>query len=41
LNSVFGFEKVDRWDPIRTSAIQSRSWRRIHCFMKVNGMWRH
>jgi hypothetical protein len=27
LNSVFGFEKVDRWNPIRTSAIQSRSRR--------------
>jgi hypothetical protein len=25
LNSVFGFEKVDRWSPIRTSAIRSRS----------------
>jgi hypothetical protein len=25
LNSVFGFEKVDQWNPIRTSAIQSRS----------------
>jgi hypothetical protein len=25
LNSVFGLEKVDRWNPIRTSAIQS-SW---------------
>jgi hypothetical protein len=25
LNSVFGWEKVDRWNPIRTSAIQSRS----------------
>jgi hypothetical protein len=25
LNSVFGVEKVDRWNPIRTSAIQSRS----------------
>jgi hypothetical protein len=25
LNSVFGLEKVDRWKPIRTSAIQSRS----------------
>jgi hypothetical protein len=25
LNSVFSLEKVDRWDPIRTSAIQSRS----------------
>jgi hypothetical protein len=24
-NSVFGLEKVDRWNPIRTSAIQSRS----------------
>jgi len=23
LNSVFGLEKVDRWNPIRTSAIQS------------------
>jgi hypothetical protein len=25
LNSVLGLEKVDRWNPIRTSAIQSRS----------------
>jgi hypothetical protein len=25
LNSVFGFEKVDRWNPIRTSAVESRS----------------
>jgi hypothetical protein len=25
LNSMFGSEKVDRWNPIRTSAIQSRS----------------
>jgi hypothetical protein len=25
LNSVFILEKVDRWNPIRTSAIQSRS----------------
>jgi hypothetical protein len=25
LNSVFGLEKVDRWNPIRTPAIQSRS----------------
>jgi hypothetical protein len=25
LNSVFGLEKVDRWNPIRTSATQSRS----------------
>jgi hypothetical protein len=25
LNSVFGFEKVDRWNPIRTSVVQSRS----------------
>jgi hypothetical protein len=25
LNSVIGLEKVDRWNPIRTSAIQSRS----------------
>jgi hypothetical protein len=24
-NSVFGLETVDRWDPIRTFAIQSRS----------------
>jgi hypothetical protein len=24
-NSVFGLEKVDRWNPIRTSATQSRS----------------
>jgi hypothetical protein len=26
LNSVFGLEKVDRWNPIRTSAVQSRSY---------------
>jgi hypothetical protein len=25
MNSVFGLEKVDLWNPIRTSAIQSRS----------------
>jgi hypothetical protein len=25
LNSVFGLEKLDRWNPIRSSAIQSRS----------------
>jgi hypothetical protein len=25
LSSVFGLEKVNRWNPIRTSAIQSRS----------------
>jgi hypothetical protein len=25
LSSVFGLEKVDQWNPIRTSAIQSRS----------------
>jgi hypothetical protein len=25
LNPVFGFEKVDKWNPIKTSAIQSRS----------------
>jgi hypothetical protein len=25
LNSVLGLEKVDRWNPIRTSAIQVRS----------------
>jgi hypothetical protein len=25
LNSVFGLEKVDRWNPIRTYVIQSRS----------------
>jgi hypothetical protein len=25
MNSVFGLEKVDRWNPIRTSSIQSRS----------------
>jgi hypothetical protein len=25
LNSVFGLEKIYRWNPIRTSAIQSRS----------------
>jgi hypothetical protein len=26
LNSVFGLEKVDQWNPIRTSATQSRSY---------------
>jgi hypothetical protein len=25
LNYLFGLEEVDRWNPIRTSAIQSRS----------------
>jgi hypothetical protein len=25
LNSMFGLEKLDRWNPIRTSTIQSRS----------------
>jgi hypothetical protein len=25
LNSVFGLEKVNQWNPIRTSAIQSKS----------------
>jgi hypothetical protein len=25
LNSVFGLEKLDRWNPIRTSAIHSKS----------------
>jgi hypothetical protein len=25
LNPVYGLEKVDGWNPIRTSAIQSRS----------------
>jgi hypothetical protein len=25
LNSVFGLEKVDQWNPIKTSAMQSRS----------------
>jgi hypothetical protein len=25
LNSVLGLEKLDRWDPIKTSAIQFRS----------------
>jgi hypothetical protein len=25
LNAGFGLEKVDRWNPIRTSPIQSRS----------------
>jgi hypothetical protein len=30
LNSVFGLEKLDRWNPIRISAIQSRS-RPVRC----------
>jgi hypothetical protein len=36
LNSVFGLEKVDRWNPIRTSAIQSRS--RPHA---ISGLLEH
>jgi hypothetical protein len=36
LNSVFGQEKVDRWNPIRTSAIQSRS-----CPMRFLGFSHH
>jgi hypothetical protein len=36
LNSGFGLEKVDRWNPIRTSAIQSRS-----CPMRFLGFSNH
>jgi hypothetical protein len=36
LNSVFGLEKVDRWNPIRTSAIQSSS-----CPMRFLGFSNH
>jgi hypothetical protein len=36
LNSVFGLEKVDRWNPIRTSIIQSRS-----CPMRFMGFSNH
>jgi hypothetical protein len=36
LNSVFGLEKVDGWNPIRTSAIQSRS-----CPMRFLGFSNH
>jgi hypothetical protein len=36
LNSVFGLEKVNRWNPIRTSAIQSRS-----CPMRFLGFSSH
>jgi hypothetical protein len=36
LNSVFGLEKLDRWDPIRTPAIQSRS-----CPIRVLGFSNH
>jgi hypothetical protein len=36
LNSVFGLEKVDRWNPIKTSAIQSRS-----CLMRFQGFSNH
>jgi hypothetical protein len=36
LNSVFGLEKVDRWNPIRTFTIQSRS-----CPMRFLGFSNH
>jgi hypothetical protein len=36
LNSVSGLVKVDRWNPIRTSAIQSRS-----CPMQFLGFSNH
>jgi hypothetical protein len=36
LNSVFGLEKVDWWNPIRTSTIQSRS-----CPMQFLGFSNH
>jgi hypothetical protein len=41
LNSVFGLEKVDRWNPIRTSTIQiesrSRPMRFLGFFSHENG----
>jgi hypothetical protein len=42
LNSVFGLEKLDRWNPIRTSAIQSRSrpMRLLGFFNHENGAQR-
>jgi hypothetical protein len=36
LNSVFGLQKVDQWNPIRTSIIQSRS-----CPMQFLGFSKH
>jgi hypothetical protein len=30
LSSVFSLKKVDRWNPIRTSTKQSRSWTYVH-----------
>jgi hypothetical protein len=39
LNSLFGLEKVDRWDPIRTSAIQSRS-RPAHAISGLFQPWK-
>jgi hypothetical protein len=36
LNSVFGLEEVDWWNPIRTSAIQSRS-----CLVRFLGFSNH
>jgi hypothetical protein len=36
LNSMFGLEKVDQWNPIRTPAIQSRS-----CPMRFPGFSNH
>jgi hypothetical protein len=46
LNSVFGLEKVDRWNPIRTSAIQfslgsseARNFEVINCLQHVFEKW--
>jgi hypothetical protein len=36
LNSVFGLEKVDQWNPIRTSTMQSR-----FCPMQFLGFSNH
>jgi hypothetical protein len=36
LNSVFVLEKVDRWNPIRTSAIQARNFEVINGLQQVS-----
>jgi hypothetical protein len=41
LNSVFGLEKVDRWNPIRTSAIQSRYFKVPSSTFSLRTMQRH
>jgi hypothetical protein len=36
LNSVFSLEKVDRWNPIRTSTIQSIQYRAMKAYLVLS-----